>query len=54
MLTYMTVSSALPSWLPVGGQSLAAQTYNAVARPVGIFYCLIIAVCPRQATGRRR
>lgn len=51
MLTYMTVSSALPSWLPFGGQSLAAQTYNAVARPVGIFYCLIIAVCPLLAWG---
>ena len=31
LLAYMTVSSALPSWLPFGGQSLSAGTYNAIA-----------------------
>ena len=30
LLAYMTVSSALPSWLPFGGQSLSAGTYNAM------------------------
>lgn len=45
-LTYMTISSALPTWLPFGGQALTATAYNAIARPVGILYCLIIAVGP--------
>ena len=46
VLCYLTVSSALPSWLPFGGQSLSAGTYNAIARPLGVVYCAIIAVCP--------
>lgn len=46
LLLYLTVSSALPSFLPFGGQSLSAGTYNAVARPLGVVYCLIIALCP--------
>ncbi|MCI9495570.1 MAG: cytochrome c biogenesis protein CcsA [Adlercreutzia mucosicola] len=46
LLAYMTVSSALPSWLPFGGQSLSAGTYNAIARPLGIAYLAILAVCP--------
>ncbi|MEF9841837.1 MAG: cytochrome c biogenesis protein CcsA [Raoultibacter sp.] len=51
MLAYLTISSALPSWLPFGGQSLSAGTYNAIARPLGIMYCLILAVCPLLAWG---
>ena len=46
ILCYLTVASALPSWLPFGGQSLSAGTYNAIARPLGVVYCAIIAVCP--------
>ena len=46
VLCYLTVASALPSWLPFGGQSLSAGTYNAIARPLGVVYCAIIAVCP--------
>lgn len=46
LLAYMTLSSALPSWMPFGGQSLSAGTYNAIARPLGIVYCALIAVCP--------
>lgn len=46
LLAYMTVSSALPSWLPFGGQSLSAGTYNAIARPLGIAYLAVLAVCP--------
>lgn len=49
LLLYLTVSSALPTFLPFGGQSLSAGTYNAVARPLGIVYCFIIAVCPLLA-----
>ena len=46
LLAYMTVSSALPSWLPFGGQSLSAGTYNAIARPLGIAYLAVLAICP--------
>ncbi len=46
LLAYMTLSSALPEWMPFGGQVLSAGTYNAVARPLGIVYCALIAVCP--------
>lgn len=46
LLAYLTVSSALPSWMPFGGQSLSAGTYNTIARPLGILYLLILAVCP--------
>jgi cytochrome c-type biogenesis protein CcmF len=52
LLTYMTVSSALPSWMPFGGQALSSVTYNAIARPVGVLYCLVIAVCPLLAWGK--
>lgn len=46
LLTYMTLSSALPGWLPLGGQSLSTGSYNALARPMGIIYMLMIAVGP--------
>ena len=46
VLCYLTVSSALPSFLPFGGQALSAGTYNAIARPLGIFYLAVLAVCP--------
>ncbi|MDO4290721.1 MAG: cytochrome c biogenesis protein CcsA [Eggerthellaceae bacterium] len=46
LLAYMTISSALPDFLPFGGAALSAGTYNAVARPLGIVYCALIAVCP--------
>ena len=46
VICYLTIAQALPSWLPFGGQSITAGTYNAVARPLGIVYCAVIAVCP--------
>lgn len=46
LICYLTVASALPSWLPFGGQALSAGTYNAVARPLGVLYCLVLAECP--------
>ena len=49
LLTYMTVASALPSWLPFGGDSLGATSYEAIARPLGIVYLLILSVCPLLA-----
>ncbi|MHB1341024.1 MAG: heme lyase CcmF/NrfE family subunit [Coriobacteriia bacterium] len=46
LVAYLTVSSALPSWLPFGGQSMSATAYNLIARPLGVLYAFIIAVCP--------
>lgn len=46
LCAYLTVSSSLPSFLPLGGQVIAAGAYNAVARPVGTLFCLLMAVCP--------
>ena len=46
LVAYLTVSSALPRWLPGGGQSFGVATYDAVARPVGILYVFIMAICP--------
>ena len=52
LLTYMTVSSALPSWLPFGGRSLGTTSYDSIARPLGIVYLFILAVCPLLAWGK--
>jgi len=46
LLAYLTLSSALPAFLPYGGKALSASTYNAIARPLGIVYCALIALCP--------
>lgn len=46
LVAYMTVSSALPSWLPFGGQSIGPVSYDLLARPLGVLYVFIIAVCP--------
>ena len=52
LLAYLTVSSALPGFLPFGGQTVSTGTYNAIARPLGIVYLLILAVCPLLAWGK--
>lgn len=52
LLAYLTISSALPSFLPFGGQSISSGTYNAIARPLGVVYLLILAVCPLLAWGK--
>ena len=52
LLAYLTISSALPSWLPFGGQTVSAGTYNAIARPLGVIYLAILAVCPLLSWGR--
>ena len=52
LLTYMTLSSALPGWLPFGGDSLGTTSYEAIARPLGIVYLLILTVCPLLAWGK--
>lgn len=53
LIAYLTVSSALPAWMPFGGKAIAAATYDAVARPVGILYIGIIAFCPLLVWGKR-
>lgn len=49
LVAYMTVSSALPSWMPFGGQSIGATAYDYLARPIGVLYAFILAVCPLLA-----
>lgn len=51
-ICYLTLSSALPSFLPFGGQAISAGTYNAVARPLGVLYCLVLAICPMLGWSR--
>ena len=46
LVAYLTVSSALPGWLPLGGQVVSAGVYNAVARPATALFGLLMAVCP--------
>ncbi len=46
LVAYLTVTSALPTWLLFGGRSIPPTTFDAVARPVGVLYVFIIAVCP--------
>ncbi|MCL2025145.1 MAG: cytochrome c biogenesis protein CcsA [Coriobacteriia bacterium] len=46
LIAYMTLSSAFPQWMPLGGQAMGPTAYELVARPVGILYLLILAVCP--------
>ncbi len=46
LITYMTISSALPSWMPFGGESLSAGSYNIIARPIGVIFLGMMAFCP--------
>ncbi|WP_283171447.1 heme lyase CcmF/NrfE family subunit [Curtanaerobium respiraculi] len=46
VVLYLTIASALPTWLPFGGKSVATGTYNAIARPLGILYLAVLAFCP--------
>jgi cytochrome c-type biogenesis protein CcmF len=52
LVAYLTITSALPKFLPLGGRSIPATTFDAVARPVGILYIAILAVCPLLAWGK--
>jgi cytochrome c-type biogenesis protein CcmF len=49
LVAYLTLTSGLPKWVPMGGTSIPGTTYDAVARPVGIFYLAILAFCPLLA-----
>ena len=46
VLAYLTLASAMPAWMPLGGQSMSADTYNSLARPLGIVLLLIVAIGP--------
>jgi cytochrome c-type biogenesis protein CcmF len=46
LVAYLTITSALPSWMPMGHGSVPGTTFDAIARPVGIFYIGILAFCP--------
>ncbi len=46
LVAYMTLSSALPAPLPLAGQVVNTGAYNAVARPVGVIFVLMMALCP--------
>ncbi|PKQ20989.1 MAG: hypothetical protein CVT66_01855 [Actinobacteria bacterium HGW-Actinobacteria-6] len=51
LVAYLTLASAFPSWMPGGKMAFGADTYNALARPLGIFYILVMAVCPILSWG---
>ncbi len=51
LVAYLTMASAFPSWMPLGGQSIKTPAYDALARPIGIFYILVMTVCPILAWG---
>ncbi|MDY0341479.1 MAG: cytochrome c biogenesis protein CcsA [Coriobacteriia bacterium] len=51
LVAYMTMSSAFPEWMPLGGQVIKTSGYDALARPLGIFYILVMTVCPILAWG---
>ena len=46
VVAYLTLSSSLPSFLPLGGSVVSAGAYNAVARPVAVVFGALMAVCP--------
>ncbi|MBQ6453368.1 MAG: cytochrome c biogenesis protein CcsA [Coriobacteriales bacterium] len=46
LITYLTICAALPGWMPLGGHAVGAATYGSIARPLGVFYCGLIAICP--------
>ncbi|MGI6105341.1 MAG: heme lyase CcmF/NrfE family subunit [Raoultibacter sp.] len=52
LLAYLTMSSALPTWMPLGGYTFSAGNYNAIARPLTILYLLLMAVCPLLSWGK--
>jgi cytochrome c-type biogenesis protein CcmF len=51
LVAYMTMASAFPTWMPLGGQSIKAPAYDALARPLGIFYILVMTICPVLSWG---
>lgn len=52
LIAYLTLSQSFPSWMPFGGKIVAPEAYDAVARPIGIAYIAIIALCPLLSWGK--
>ncbi|MDR3687168.1 MAG: cytochrome c biogenesis protein CcsA [Coriobacteriia bacterium] len=50
LVAYLTISSGLGKlglgFLPLAGRSVPSTTFDAVARPVGVAYLAILAICP--------
>jgi cytochrome c-type biogenesis protein CcmF len=46
VILYLTLAPSFPDWMPLGGRALNASTYNSIARPLGILYCLLMATGP--------
>jgi cytochrome c-type biogenesis protein CcmF len=49
LVAYLTITSGLKGWLgwlPLAGKSIPPTTFDSVARPLGVLYAFIIAVCP--------
>ncbi|HEX9093354.1 MAG TPA: cytochrome c biogenesis protein CcsA [Coriobacteriia bacterium] len=49
LIAYMTLSSAVPSWLsflPGAGKLIAKETYELISRPIGIIYLAVMVICP--------
>jgi len=59
LVAYLTITSAfkdwplawLTSWWPGAGKTFGAVTYDTLARPIGIFYILVMSVCPILSWG---
>ncbi|PKQ37995.1 MAG: hypothetical protein CVT59_05260 [Actinobacteria bacterium HGW-Actinobacteria-1] len=51
MVAYLTMAQAFPTWMPGGGMTFGPDTFNALARPLGIFYILVMSVCPILSWG---
>ena len=51
VVAYMTICSALPSFLPLGGQAVSAGTYEAMFRPLSILYLALVAAGPFLSWG---
>jgi cytochrome c-type biogenesis protein CcmF len=59
LIAYLTMASAfkewpfawLTSWWPGAGEKFLPARYDALARPIGIFYIMIMTVCPILSWG---
>ncbi len=48
LVAYMTLTSAIPAGvpLPAAGKVIGRDTYDLLARPIGVLYILLMTVCP--------
>lgn len=52
LIAYLTVAAALPEWMPLGGRSVGGVAYELIARPIGVLYMFILALCPLMSWGK--